>query len=273
VQLDLAGFLARAAPYLLESELENQLLLSLAYSLANPEAPRSEQLLVASAGQPVGAALYVPPQPLQVTRLDARAAEAVACAFARAEPRISVTMGPDAASELVARALALHAGAAVEQTGRQILLGLTEVAHVPEPPGTIRPAEEADFELCTRWYREFEVEARPPYVGDPAQAVRWALEARTLYLWDHGGPVALARLGSPTPTGNRIGPVYTAPDRRGRGYATALVARLSRQALASGKRFVCLFVDENNPLARRVYTRIGYRTVTGFGIWRLQSPR
>src|SRR5690606_32132213 len=248
--------------------------LSLAYAIAElpPDPTPPEQLVLMHAGQPIGAGLRTPPHPLQVSRLNADAAEALAQALQSAEPRVSLAMGPEAASELVARALALREGTAVDLTGRQLLLALTEVADVPEPPGRVRHAEEGDFELCAQWFRAFEDEARPPHAGDPAQAARRGIQSRTLYLWDHDGPAALARLGAPTPNGNRIGPVYTAPDRRGCGYATALVAELSRRALGSGKQFVCLFVDEKNPVAQRVYARIGYRPVTGFGLWAIGSP-
>ena len=40
----------------------------------------------------------------------------------------------------------------------------------------------------------------------------------------------LTGFGSPTPNGVRIGPVYTPPEHRGRGYASALVAEVSQRA-------------------------------------------
>ena len=57
----------------------------------------------------------------------------------------------------------------------------------------------------------------------------------------------------------RVAPVYTVPDRRGRGYATALVAALSRELLARGKRRLFLTTDAANPTSNAIYARIGYR--------------
>jgi predicted GNAT family acetyltransferase len=81
------------------------------------------------------------------------------------------------------------------------------------------------------------------------------------WLWEDGEPVSLASCSAPTPTGIRIGPVYTPPERRGRGYATALVAELSRRLLAEGHRACYLYADLANPTSNAIYERIGYRRV------------
>ena len=88
-----------------------------------------------------------------------------------------------------------------------------------------------------------------------------------ILLWEDGGePVSLAGWGGPTPNGIRIGPVYTPPALRGRGYATALTAALSQRLLdgrlfAGGRRFCFLYTDLANPTSNAIYERIGYRRV------------
>jgi predicted GNAT family acetyltransferase len=79
-------------------------------------------------------------------------------------------------------------------------------------------------------------------------------------LWDDGGPVSFAAFGNPTPNGIRIGPVYTPPELRRRGYASALVAELSTRLLAD-RRFCFLYTDLANPTANKIYERIGYQRV------------
>jgi uncharacterized protein len=59
----------------------------------------------------------------------------------------------------------------------------------------------------------------------------------------------------------RIGPVYTPPELRGRGYATSLAAEVSRRRLAAGRRFCFLYTDLANPTSNAIYERIGYRRV------------
>ena len=71
-----------------------------------------------------------------------------------------------------------------------------------------------------------------------------------------------------TPKGIRIGGVYTPPDERRRGYATALVAEVSRIKLAEGKALCFLFTDLANPTSNSIYQKIGYRPVCDFAEYR-----
>jgi predicted GNAT family acetyltransferase len=81
-------------------------------------------------------------------------------------------------------------------------------------------------------------------------------------LWVDGGEtVSVSGWGGPTPNGIRVGPVYTPPELRGRGYATALVAELSQSLLDGGRSFVFLYTDLANPTSNAIYERIGYRMV------------
>ena len=75
-------------------------------------------------------------------------------------------------------------------------------------------------------------------------------------------PVSLAGFGSRTPNGIRVGPVYTPPERRGNGYASALVGRMTAALLEAGHRFCFLFTDLANPTSNGIYQRIGYEAVT-----------
>jgi predicted GNAT family acetyltransferase len=82
-------------------------------------------------------------------------------------------------------------------------------------------------------------------------------------LWEVGGaPVAWACARSPVVGMSRIGPVYTPPERRGRGYGSAVTAAASVWARGSGAREVVLFTDLSNPVSNSIYQRIGYRAVS-----------
>jgi predicted GNAT family acetyltransferase len=88
------------------------------------------------------------------------------------------------------------------------------------------------------------------------------LGQRTFYLWDDGGVVSLAATGGTTPNGIRLGPVYTPPALRGRGYGSAVTAAASRAELDAGRRFIFLFTDLANPTSNKIYQSIGYEPVT-----------
>lgn len=59
----------------------------------------------------------------------------------------------------------------------------------------------------------------------------------------------------------RVAPVYTPAGLRGRGYAGAATAAVSRAALDAGAEEVVLFTDLANPTSNALYRRIGYEPV------------
>ncbi|MFN8562638.1 MAG: GNAT family N-acetyltransferase [Anaerolineae bacterium] len=62
----------------------------------------------------------------------------------------------------------------------------------------------------------------------------------------------------------RIGPVYTPPELRGRGYASGCVAGMSQILLDTGRQFCFLFTDLRNPTSNHIYQVIGYEPVCDF---------
>ena len=91
---------------------------------------------------------------------------------------------------------------------------------------------------------------------------------RTMQLWlDNGIPVSMCGVGSPTPHGVRIGPVFTPADMRGRGYASNLVARACAVELNAGRRYCFLFTDRSNPTSNHIYQEIGFEPVTDVDRW------
>lgn len=80
-----------------------------------------------------------------------------------------------------------------------------------------------------------------------------------LALWEvNGVPVSMAATIGLSPTGMRIGLVYTPEEHRGHGYASALVAALSQSILNSGLQFCTLNTDLHNPTSNKIYQAIGY---------------
>jgi predicted GNAT family acetyltransferase len=94
------------------------------------------------------------------------------------------------------------------------------------------------------------------------ETIERRLAQNTLSIWEVDGvAVAMCGHGGRTPNGIRIGPVYTPPEHRGRGYATSLTARVSQRQLDDGRRFCFLYTDRANPTSNAIYERIGYRKV------------
>ena len=172
---------------------------------------------------------------------------------------------------------ARFAGQWTERTGTgawpvqgQRIYEVDEVVAPPGPGGHDRAATEEDLELVTRWFEAFGAEIGDRR-GDLAPLVARRLTAGHLWLWEHDGPAALAALSDPMEGVARIGPVYTPPDRRGRGYGSGLVGAVSAAVRARGTRCI-LYTDLGNPTANSVYRRLGYRAVAEALRYRFDQP-
>ncbi|MFD0025062.1 GNAT family N-acetyltransferase [Streptomyces sp. NPDC058382] len=207
-------------------------------------------------GEVAGTVLQTPPYP---ATLNALAPEAVAPLMAaRRLTRVN-------ADRATARAVAAHwPGHRVDEEQRLYRLGEL-IPPSPAPGGRARAATPADRELLLRWYAAFAMDIGGT-AGHGARHGR-TVDERTaegrLTLWENGGvPVSMAGI-SPRLAGTaRVAPVYTPPEHRGRGYAAAVTAEVSRAAGEAGADEVLLFTDLANPTSNGVYTRIGFRAVS-----------
>ena len=132
--------------------------------------------------------------------------------------------------------------------------------------GRARTATADDRELLIAWTEAFTEEAlhgSPAPGGDAERVVdgRLADENSGFVLWEDDEPVSVAGWGGPTPNGIRVGPVYTPPEQRRKGYASAVTAALSAEQLAAGKRFCFLYTDLANPTSNKIYMDIGYEPI------------
>jgi len=103
--------------------------------------------------------------------------------------------------------------------------------------------------------------------------IRKRLGKDSHFIWEDGQPVSQAVHGRDTPNGAIINWVYTPPHFRGRGYATSVVAELSRSLLDSGKSFCCLFADASNPISCELYRKLGFYDVCNFDEIRFDTGR
>jgi predicted GNAT family acetyltransferase len=266
-------FLADAGAWLTEREAEHNLLLGIAGNLARSERagepaedPTPYFAVVREGGRPVAAAMRTPPWNLVLSEVDDLAALGL-LADDLGDATLPGVTGPPAAVRAFASAWTGSHGGRVETRMEERIYRLSEVAPPPRPArGAPREAAVEDRPLLLEWVVAFHTEALP---GEDHARVRAMVEewepgtARRFWLWeDDGRPVCLVGIGSPTPNGIRVGPVYTPPAHRGRGYASALTAHASRVALAEGRSFCFLYTDVTNATANRIYQAIGYRPVT-----------
>jgi predicted GNAT family acetyltransferase len=262
-------FLAAAAAYLQAREAEHNLMLGIAGSLGNEPGTNDEArpLLATVMGgeRVVAAAVRTPPRNLILSEVDVPAA-VVVLADGLAGEEIPGVVGPPEAVRLFAERWTGRTGDGWEVRLRERIFRLRRVVAPRPATGAMRSAERADRDLVVEWIVAFEREALPEDsdVAQVAEAVNDSLAGigRRLFLWEDAEPVSLVGAGGATPNGIRIGPVYTPPRFRGRGYASALTATVSQAMLDEGRRFCFLYTDLANPTSNKIYLAIGYEPVT-----------
>ncbi|MEU8789961.1 GNAT family N-acetyltransferase [Streptomyces sp. NPDC048643] len=217
-----------------------------------------------------------PPYRLNLTAVDERDADALAALLADLDTTLpGATAEPDTAGAF-AEAWRRRTGATAVRDRSERLYRLVDLTPpAPAPAGRVRVANETDRELLARWYRDF-----ADVIGGSAQrdGGEWA-DDRISYggvsLWEtpDGTPVAMAG-ATPLVAGQiRVAPVYTPASLRGRGYAGAVTAEVSRAARAAGAQEVLLFADLANPTSNGLYQRIGYRPVADFAAYAFTGGR
>jgi len=139
----------------------------------------------------------------------------------------------------------------------------------------MRLATAADRDLIADWLAAFAVEALGAQDTSPRHEIadRWIdVPDRRMYLWEDGGVVSLCGVSGETPHGIRVAPVYTPPELRGRGYASACVAAVSQAQLDAGRRYCFLFTDLANPTSNHIYRAVGYEPVCDVDEYRFDVP-
>jgi RimJ/RimL family protein N-acetyltransferase len=174
--------------------------------------------------------------------------------------------GPKDNVEAFATAWSRRTGETARVARNQRLFRLGELRPLGGVPGVSRVADAHDIALLARWHREFATTTRVEgwrHAEDPTEHVARRLATGQAHvLWEVGGePVAMAAASKPIAAMSRIGPVWTPPHRRGRGYGSAVTVAASRWAMTAGAVHVVLFTDLANPVSNSIYPKIGYRPV------------
>ncbi|MFI9777844.1 GNAT family N-acetyltransferase [Streptomyces sp. NPDC051956] len=277
---DVDDFLARAGDYLRAEPALHTVALSVAASLRERGSAvygAGSQLfgvLYGPDGHVAGTFLWTPPYGISISPLDREQADALAVVLqGRA---VTGVFGVDAASAAFADAWQARTGARAHRAVEQRLYRLGDLTPpLPAPAGRPRVATAGDRELLARWHDAFAADTRAP--GSAAGSREWADErisygGVTLWETEDGVPVSMAGVTREAAGAVRVAPVYTPKELRGRGYAGAVTAEVSRAARAAGAHEVVLFTDLANATSNGLYLRIGYRPVRDFAVHTFTAP-
>ncbi|MEO3813597.1 GNAT family N-acetyltransferase [Sphaerisporangium sp. B11E5] len=213
----------------------------------------------ATGGEVAGAVLHTPPHPLLLG--DIPVAVVPELAEAVRDREIAAVSGPKEQVEAFAAARGREPGERVE-----LRLYRLDTLRAPHLPGAARMAGDGDLTAVVEWMSAFCAEADPhPQAGDVRAQVAQRVGLGEFVLWEDGGrPVAMAAFSEPVIGMSRIGPVYTPPGLRGRGYGSAVTYAATRAAGEAGADLVLLFTDLANPTSNSIYQALGYRPIADY---------
>jgi predicted GNAT family acetyltransferase len=150
-----------------------------------------------------------------------------------------------------------------QRSSPDVAMRMYRLAELTVPEGVEghdRRAVEDDVELVVGWLEAFHDEAQP---NAPKQDLKALAEQRIragqFRLWEDKEAVALAGFSPPVAGVSRVGPVYTPPAWRKRGFGAAVTAQATLAAIDAGADHVVLYTDLANPTSNAIYQTIGYR--------------
>ena len=207
--------------------------------------------------------MHTPEFPVLLSRVNGHAAAELARDLAAAGHQLPGVNAAQEAADAFATAWRDRTGDAVTLYRRMRLFRLGELVRpAPGPGGAARLATERDHDLLAGWFDAFAREVGDPPRHDSRAVVGERLGYGGITVWEVGGvPVSIAGRTRTVVGMVRVGPVFTPPELRGRGYAGAVTAAVSQAALGAGVREVVLYTDLANPTSNALYQRLGYRPV------------
>ncbi|MFI8998465.1 GNAT family N-acetyltransferase [Streptomyces sp. NPDC053542] len=231
--------------------------------------------LLERAGEVCATFYRLPFRGLGLSPLTPEQAESLAAHLAALGHPLPSVSADHSTATAFAEAWQRHTGATPELRDTRLRLYRLGTLAPPEPmpAGRGRILGEQDLEQVMFWCGEFAkaVGEEVSITADSWAGTRFADKRYTLWETPDGTPVSVAGMNPLIGGQIQVDIVYTPAHLRGRRYAGAVTAEVSRAALAAGARDVVLFADLSNPASNALYQRLGYRTLTDWAAYDFTS--
>ncbi len=263
---DAETFRRRVHGFLMADEIENNLILGISGGFRGKAEREAAMLAVEDGGCVRLAAVMTPPYRMIVSQGDPEALNCLIGGIGRHGMELPGVVGLVHMSEAFAKEWRIKTEQRVTPATGLTLYALQDVVMPAPVAGAFRQAEMSDFDRVVDWVGRFGEELSLPFERDnPHVAVEERMKRRSVFFWDvEGAPVSVASFSGATGNGVRVNFVYTPPAERGKGYASACVAHLSRRLIDSGMKWCAIFADQENSTSNGVYHRIGYRRAASY---------
>jgi ribosomal protein S18 acetylase RimI-like enzyme len=255
-----ADFLTYAGDFLRSRPAEHSVILTNATRRSDGTDEGNRWAWATADGAVVAAAMHTPPFGAYVSLGPDDAIAALAGELHERRRDLPGVGGLRRQADAFAGAWGRRTGAAVETVMRQGLYVADAVTAPKGVPGGIRRADPAELGLLRDWVIEFHADTHLPI--EPASDLPERVAAGRLWLWVvDDRPVSMTGTTAAVGGVSRVQYVYTPPDDRGRGYASACVAAVTARELAVPGRTCMLYTDLANPTSNGIYQAVGYRRI------------
>jgi len=262
-------FLAVCRPALEANEAVYNLMLGISIRLAKNRLFYGSQPLLATVidGDELSlAALMTPPYKLQIALFNANSFESIRLLASKLHKNgwhVPGVIGEEKTAKIFATHWSEIVGTTIHEGMRQRIYELRKVNPIQYPKGIFRQATIEYLDLAIKWSHSFHADclsdSEHPKIDE--HQIKTMIKEGILFFWNDPEPVSMAALTRPTPHGISVSFVYTPPEFRKKGYASAVVAELSQRCLESGREFCTLYTDLSNPTSNSIYQKIGYNAV------------
>jgi hypothetical protein len=202
---------------------------------------------------------------LVVTENSGEFSEEIARFLLKNNIKIPGVIGPDVDSEKFAKSWSELNQCKLRLGMNQRIYVLKKVESVSNISGRARLACDVDIPLLAKWIENFYLDALPWEMPTKEKILQNAIARipqKMTFIWEENGyPVSMSSLTRPTQRGITVNAVYTPPEYRKKGFATALVASVSTEGLSRGKNYCMLYTDLANPTSNSIYQKIGYKPI------------
>lgn len=210
-------------------------------------------------GEIAGAASLTPPYSLLIEAVPEEALPSLVAALSERDMTLPGVHGALDCAPAFAAMWRVATNCVVEMGMVMRLFSLrTLVAPRRSANGYARRYEEGDFGLAVEWVKQFAIELGEPH-DDDADIVRRRASQGGIWFWcnEADEPVSMAGHTPPAAGVVRVGPVYTPPSERRKGYAEAVTHATCADVLRQGWDAV-LFADQANPTSTGIYRALGF---------------
>jgi len=259
---DPGEYLNRAGDFLRGLPVEHNVLLSNAARRARREQINEADLWlwVEAGNEVVAAALHTPPHGAYLSTGPSEAMRLLAKMLWEQRPWLPGVAGPTPSPEDFADEWANLGGPPAVLESREGTYVAGRVDAPADVLGALRIAELRDADLLRAWAAEFMAETGLTTSDEDLIGPR--IEAGRMFVWEADGQAAaMAAVTDPHGGVSRVHLVFTPPQHRKQGFASACVAAITSRELANPGRLCMLYTDVENPTSNKIYQEVGYHRV------------